>query len=261
MKNIFIIGMVYCSVLTSCVLERADNYLKEEENAGKQAHFYLEHNIHIYLFDFFDIALRMNYYLLAPPEKRLEMEDRYFPECKIRQLNTNQWAGILRQDTLFQLKTDGKSLSEKNASWILGKSQLDKQKETITCLNDGKWEVQVIGLAGPYWGGWITDAIFQVEHRKEGMPDGFKNSDWTITGKGTCFDQYSQILLHFESKEPWEYIENSDTLLQEGSIEIIAEDIGKQLKETIQVRIEPLPGKGRKIQLTYKGKTYIYVNE
>lgn len=259
MKKSLIIAILMNSLFISCVIEGEDPYMIENEHAGRRAFNNLENHLTTCFASYFDIALRMDMYLSAADEQWQEMEDMYFPECKIRRVGENRWAGIWGGNTLFVLETDGRLLSEEQACWKIGKEGIgDKNIEKITCTGKGKWKIEAIGLAVSSYESWSMDAVFTLEHQAERMPARFMDFDWSMTGAGQCRQEDEQVLLRFESVEPLLRIGSYESLFVEGKWEIWAEDEERQLKQPIEVTIEPSGFNERNVRIVYRGQTYEY---
>lgn len=260
MKKLLVIPILLGSVFVSCVLDGKDDNSIENSHSGKRAYRYLENNIGICLSSYFDIALRMNVYLSASPEEWQSLEDRYFPEYKIRRLGETQWMGVLGTDTVFRLETDGRLLSEDGSCWIIGKSQLDRGIEKITCERKGRWRIEAMGLPLGQLEEWVISAVFEVEDHTGRVPEEFDGADWRVMAFGECLEENDRILLRFESQEPLLRSGGSDDLFVEGKLDIWAGDLNRQLEETVGVVIAPLAENGRTVSIVYRGKTYVYVN-
>ena len=256
--NFIIWVMVSVIILSACGKDEGYEFAGGN-HAGKQSYDYLENNIAACL-SFFDLALRMNAYLELPEEEREELQDTYFPDYQVCRNDAGEWLGVKEQDTVFRIVADNLALTTESAEWKLdGCCDVYHGVVTIICTGLRNWTLEIAPVIN---GCWTSEAHFAITCQGEELPFDFNHGDWIIAGVGKSMteEELGDISnMDFEIAES--LVKNSDSkyLFDKGMLYIKIRDAGQFREEYVKAELKSVAGKGRQLQLTYKGDVYAYL--
>ena len=117
MKKILVVLPLLAIAFQSCIWDRGD-----EEPRPTDRGFEIFQTWNAYTNSLMrgpvDMAFKLNAWLAAPDDSaRYEIEDRYFPQQRIRDYGNNIYAVMLGDEELYTFNTGGLSLSDSGSTW------------------------------------------------------------------------------------------------------------------------------------------------
>ena len=288
-KNRIYLGMLFSAM----VLLFANCTVREGEMAGAhtQRGFEIykscEFNTLNFIYNKVDICFKFNAWLEADSALKDLLEDKFFPEYKLRKAEDGIYGLYNGVEQVFIIETGGKPLSDPNAQWILSWKGTDNDLNRQNYGNDlpslassfikGTMELHVdhADTAGNSWHVSIVDQDslnafldLNIVSPMRLMPQTLFDDDFTVTGTGKFYflegriwsdnggqtGWQHQTFLAFDIKSPMQFVFTyDDNSFHGGAIGLVASNLSG---ETLPVNAE---FKGPyNVAITYKNQTQIW---
>lgn len=228
---------------------------------GKQMFDHSALNIYDMLRDF-DEILFLDTYKKTPDSLKYIFVSEYLQQYEIENSLGNQWniirIGNYSNDTIYTIITDSISIHSTGAIWKIREYNADNYV-VISCLSDRKWRIKFIGTNTFYWN---IDTELILECADSSNPLMFQTGNFKITGDGILEskDEFpQQVRVNYQIKDSLSHVAN-DWLFPSGSIDVTAEDLNTNKKESANGRYFIDSENENKIEITYQGRTQLYQN-
>ena len=230
------------------------------------------------LTDWMDIMLKMNTYILTTDADKQKIEDKYFPNYKIRNAGTNAWSLIQMSDTICTIYTDGKPFTTAGANWGIKKNNMVIPCP-ISCISANKWATKVTNFAlnnnssyyyddfyNPYSYSnnyntetFTTDSI--IFNCEKATPEDFSTNNFEVSGKGEFLleNNTQKVKLTYLIDKKLKHIANSSYNMSSGKYNLLAQDMKNSKKKAIgSADFEITLGDERTITIEYNGRKQNY---
>jgi len=210
-------------------------------------------------------AFNLNAYIVAPEAGKPLIEDLYFPYYKIRQIDSTQWTLIEQQATRYRFITNGKTLSEIGAEWIITSYKDASQLEilssyTMECTGLSTWHITTTN-SDPFYVNYTltTDTMVETLTSEPYTLEGSSFLSYSTYYGYASYDYYyannADVFIDATITEP---IHKTPQGYSSGKINIKATNNANQEIETTAefYRQNPI---SYKVKITYKGVTENWV--
>lgn len=202
-KNIA--GFVCISLLLSGCVENYDVPSKTEK--GKAIYNSWHKGMDTLLSRYIDVAFKFNTWYEAADSQKNSVEDKYFPQFKIRDLQNDQWGLFSGTELAYRISRYSKSLSDPNACWII-----EAMNEAIDGINNNNNQDYYYSDGGYKLISFLEDAYTPVVLSAMGV------NQWDIqVGESHSEDMISIQLKSMDSITPVSLLESSFTISTEGT--------------------------------------------
>lgn len=248
---------------TGCMIESGDDIDGNVTEKGLELCHYWDNTLNAGVLAKVEKAFNLNAYLTASEAGKTLIEDLYFSDYKIRQIDSTQWSLIEQQTTRYRFNTNGKSLSEIGAKWIVisyynayyGTEPTSINSYTIECTGASIWKITTTD-SDPFYVDYTltTDTLIET----------LTSASYTLEGSSflyystyyDCPDCYNpetnaEIYIDATITEP---IHKTPQGYSSGKINLTATNNANQEIETTAefYRQNPVT---YKVRITYKGVT------
>jgi len=259
--HLFVATIILTS-FTSCMIESGDDLDGNVTEKGFELCHYWDNNLNSDVIATVEKAFNLNAYITAPEAGKTLIEDLYFPYYKIRQIDSIQWTLIEQQYTRYRFNTNGKTLSEIGAQWIITSYKNSDASEleilnsySIECTGASTWHITTTNSDPFYVNYTITT---------DSMVETLASEPYTL--EGSSFLYYST---YYGYSYDYSYENNTDVFIDatitesihktaqgysSGKINLKATNNADQEIETTAEFYRQNPV-SYKVKITYKGVT------
>ena len=259
-KLILLVSLIVLLGFNSCEI-REPATKPDFAVAGKQMFDYSAQNIND-MTRYFDKVLFLDAYKKSPDSLKFKFVTEYFPQYQIINSWGNNWniigIGNYYNDTVYSIITDSNSIYQPGAIWKLRESYADSYA-VISCLSEKKWQIKFSGRNGSVWN---INTEINLECTDNVNPLMFQTGNFKIIGSGILDSEegYSQhVRINYLVKDTLTHIQNN-SIYPSGSIDVTAEDLETNQKETANGRYFINSKNENIIEITYHGRTHEYQN-
>lgn len=259
-KLILLVSLIVLLGFNSCEI-REPQIKPDFAVAGKQMFDNSAQNIYD-MMRYFDRVLFLDTYKKTPDSLKYIFVSEYFQQYKINNSLGNNWFimsnGYYSNDTVYSIITDANSIHSTGAIWKIRESYADSYA-VISCLSDKKWQIKFSGRNGTVWN---INTEINLDCTDSSDPLMFETGNFKITGSGILesVDGYSQhVRINYQVKDTLNHVQNN-SIYPSGSIDVTAEDLETNQKESANGRYFINSKNAYKIEITYHGRTQVYQN-
>lgn len=259
-KLILFVSFILVLGFQSCEIREPESK-PDFAKTGKQMFDYSALNVYDML-RYFDKILFLDTYKKTPDSLKYIFVSEYFQQYKIKNSLGNSWdiirIGNYSNDTVYTILTDTISIHSTGAIWKIRESYTDNYAE-ISCLSDKKWQIKFVGRNTSYWN---INTELMLECTDSTNPLMFQSGNFKIIGEGILesedgFPQHVRV--NYQIKDSLSHVQNN-WLFPSGSIDVTAEDLNTNQKESANGRYFIDSKNENKIEITYHGRTQLYQN-
>lgn len=274
MKIYFIKLSILCGILafSSCGIDEPQTK-PDYTLAGKQMFNKTESHVTM-LTDWMDILLKVNTYIQANEADKIKIEDKYFPNYKIRNSASNTWSLIQTGDTICKIYTDGNPFTAVGTSWSIKTINMELPCQ-FSCISASKWTMKVTnfsiyeGIIDGYYSTYsnnysietyTSDSVSFVSDNA--TPEDFTASNFEISGEGEFLltSNHQKVKIGYEIVKNLKHVSNSAFNMSSGKYTLSAEDLKTYKKGTGSADFETILGNKKKVTIEYNGRTQTYPN-
>lgn len=238
---------------------------------GKQMFDQAEAHVTL-LTNWMDVLLKMNTYIQANEADKIKIEDKYFPNYKIRNSSTNTWSLIQMSDTVCTIYSDGKPFTTAGANWGIEMNNMEMPCP-ISCVSANKWLINVSNFNisnsvnfdyyNPYSNNYSIETFTSdsiVFYSDNAIPENFSSNNFEVSGKGEFLleNNSQKVKLTYEIDKTLKHVSNSSYNMCSGKYILLAQDLKSSKNGSGSAEFEIILGNERKIIIEYNGRTQTY---
>jgi len=224
------------------------------------------------LTEWMDILLKMNTYIVASDANKVKIEDKYFPNFKIRNSGINTWSLLQMSDTVCTIYTDGKLFTTVGAKWEIQNNNMEIPCP-FSCISANKWAMKVsnfnIGRStnydyyNPYSNNYSIETFTSdsIEFYCDiATPEDFSSNNFEVSGKGEFLleNNVQKVKLNYMIDKTLKHAANSSYNMSSGKFNLTAQDLKSTKNGSGSAEFEIILGNERKIVVQYNGRTQTY---
>ena len=239
--------------------------------AGKQMFDKTELHVTM-LTEWMDVLLKMNTYIQANDADKMKIEDKYFPNYKIRNSAVNTWSLIDSGDTICKIFTDGNPFTAVGANWGIKYKNMEIPCP-FSCVSASLWMMKVTNFKinqyneddfYPYYSNdysvetYMSDSVSFASDNA--IPEDFATSNFELSGKGEFLrsNNTQDVKIVYTIDKNLKHVANSTFNMNSGKYILSAEDLQTAKKGVASAEFEILIGNTKKITVVYNGRTQTY---
>lgn len=227
------------------------------------------------LTDWMDVLLKMNTYIESNDADKIKIEDKYFPNYKIRNTAINTWLLIQMNDTVCTIYTDGKAFTTAGANWGIEKKNMEIPCQ-FSCISANKWAMKVSNFDiskntnynyydyyNPYSNDYSLETFTSdsiVFYSDNATPEDFSSNNFEVSGEGEFLmeNNTQKVKLTYEIDNTLKHDSNASYNMSSGKYILSAQDMKSSKKGSGSADFEILLGDERKVIIEYNGRTQTY---